>query len=393
MRRFLVLALATALLVLVTLVLLRAPPADRGERQRDAETLLYFKFDNSMRNTYSRPLAKHFHDVFEALATEGRHNPRRFSPAPVATHADMVFFDSLTYVDDLMHRLPRGVRPSFVYGIAGSDQLAGKERLYAMLRDTRDPTLLALLPRTYRLLDPRDIALLEREFDPAKLYILKSNVQRQQGNTLTNSLDYIRHQTAQAASRPDRPSHVVCQEVLQDPLLVGGRKINLRVYLLVRVAPDGQVSAYAYKDGFIYYTPAKWQSGSLASDVHITTGYIDRRVYEENPLTLQDLRGDLGEERHAQLFEGIVSALRGVMRVYEPWFRRANAGVPGTKFMVYGCDVAPDADLGVKVMEVNKGPDLGYKDERDRAVKFEMVKEMVQVVVQGQPCRGFVQLL
>ena len=41
-------------------------------------------------------------------------------------------------------------------------------------------------------------------------------------------------------------------------------------------------------NGFVYYTPKKYSNESLHFDHNITTGYIDRKIYEENPLTLKD---------------------------------------------------------------------------------------------------------
>jgi hypothetical protein len=45
------------------------------------------------------------------------------------------------------------------------------------------------------------------------------------------------------------------------------------------------------------------------------------------------------------------------------------------KCVIMGADVAVDADLGIKLMEINKGPDLRYKDERDGHVKFNMIRD------------------
>ena len=44
------------------------------------------------------------------------------------------------------------------------------------------------------------------------------------------------------------------------------------------------------------------------------------------------------------------------------------------KFVIMGADIAVDKDLSVKLMEINKGPDLGYKDKRDGSVKYNLIK-------------------
>ena len=41
----------------------------------------------------------------------------------------------------------------------------------------------------------------------------------------------------------------------------------------------------------------------------------------------------------------------------------------GLSFQLFGCDVAPDKDLDCKLIEINKGPDMGFKDGRDGNLK------------------------
>ena len=45
-----------------------------------------------------------------------------------------------------------------------------------------------------------------------------------------------------------------------------------------------------------------------------------------------------------------------------------------------GCDIAPDNELKVKVLEINKGPDVMYKDERDKKVKYNLVLDMFEKI-------------
>ena len=49
-------------------------------------------------------------------------------------------------------------------------------------------------------------------------------------------------------------------------------------------------------------------------------------------------------------------------------------------FQLFGCDIAPDKDLNVKLIEINKGPDLGGKDERDIALKRKDLIDIFNIV-------------
>ena len=57
-----------------------------------------------------------------------------------------------------------------------------------------------------------------------KMSITKNNYQRQEGLEIHTKLDTI---------LKSRDKYILVQELLQDPYLVSGRKINLRVYVLV----------------------------------------------------------------------------------------------------------------------------------------------------------------
>jgi hypothetical protein len=227
-----------------------------------------------------------------------------------------------------------------------------------------------MIPTTYLLDSESSLQQIRKEFDPSNVYILKKNIQRQEGYLLTRNLQEILQ---------NRKEYVVCQKMLQNPYLVNGRKINLRIYLLIMIK-HGNVSFYYFDNGFLYYTPLMFKPTSMNPGEVITTGYIDRQVYKENPMTLRDLEQFLGEIKYDKLMISVHMLLKKVKMAYQERLRAENAGLPGVKFLVYGCDVAPDSDLHVQLMEINKGPDLNYKDDRDKAVKLTMVRQVMNLV-------------
>jgi hypothetical protein len=288
--------------------------------------------------------------------------------------ASTYLFETLNDIDNLMVTAKFGPNARLVYGIRGTDFMANKATLADSIRRTLPKSRSdALLPVTYIYGNREDEERLARATSqhPGLLCILKKNVQRQEGNLITREPGVVLGAGQQG--------YVVCQEVLQDPLTVGERKINLRVYVLVTVTANG-VSFYAYRNGFIYYTPKEWKPNSDDPEHNITTGYIDRRVYQENPMTLGDLEQHMGAESYDKLWKSILVMIKDVATAYSDTLLRVNAPIAGdVKFLVYGFDVAPDTKLDVKLMEINKGPDLEYKDERDKEVKLAMVRDMWKV--------------
>ena len=169
--------------------------------------------------------------------------------------------------------------------------------------------------------------------------------------------------------------------MLKNPFLIDNRKINIRIYLLI-TCHQNKVTGYIYDDGFIYYTPENYNHFSKNKDSHITTGYISRKVYEKNPLTLHDLykymkkknlNSNILRYNIINLFEKLMSAIYD-LTCNKKYF------VNNTSFQLFGVDIAPSHDLSVKLIEVNKGPDMSSKDKRDDKLKTNVVKDMLKLV-------------
>jgi hypothetical protein len=319
------------------------------------------------------------------------------SKTNVYDKAQVVMFETLNRVDLLMTKMvfPAGIK--YVYGVAGSDSIASKSLLAITLRTCLDAAVLdTIIPKTYVMengIDQERWLTDTRGGSGNAIFIMKKNVQRQEGFLITSD-----RQKIMDGFNPVN-DWVVCQELLQNPLLVGGRKVNLRIYLLVVVGAVGGVrgcSMYAYNDGFMYYTPAPFKAGTVSTEENITTGYIDRQVYVDNPLTVQDLLLQLAPAASNILWANVLKLMGQIAGCYAPLFVDANKSIPGTKFLIYGCDIAPSNDYNCKLMEVNKGPDLSYKDDRDGLLKREMVRQALSIVgigADGQGGPNFLKLI
>ena len=180
----------------------------------------------------------------------------------------------------------------------------------------------------------------------------------------------------------------------------------MRFYVLI-LCQENEMEAYVFSDGFVVYTPQKFKRGSLEKDNIITTGYIDRKVYERNPLTHQDLRKYLdnplrkltsseiklraeGEilsnyyfHNAYQLISQVIASLKGII---------CSQPHKYVSYQLFGFDLAPDESLGVKMMEANKGPDMGAKDGRDGALKQRVMDDILKVlgIIEGE--NGFIKV-
>jgi len=252
-------------------------------------------------------------------------------------------------------------------------------------------------PRSYILQDASDMGRFANEYDKNKIYIMKKNIQRQEGLKITKNKDDI--------ISGNNKGYVIAQELLQNPYLIDGRKTNMRFYVLM-ICQNKNVAVYVHGNGFMYYTKGQFKKGALDTDTNITTGYIDRNVYVKNPLTHQDLRefldtddGSICKMGGKRLYCDVEKNIRGqglsISKVYFDRIYRllhdifiSFVGNVGTlekfsgnmMFQLFGVDIAVDDQLNPMVMEINKGPDMNAKDERDAGVKYMVVKNMLDIV-------------
>lgn len=297
-----------------------------------------------------------------------------FESTPNIADAKLIIFTDYGDIDNNIDKIlyPKN---SLVYAIKGSDQMASKSYMASYFQKAN---LSFYIPNTIILTDNSDFNL-----EKNRIYFLKKNIQRQEGNLITTDVDYIKTQAA-------KDGYVVCQELLQNPFLVNKRKINLRVYMLI-VSKNQKMDFYIYNDGFMYYTPKYFEKNSVERDTNITTGYIDRQVYIDNPLTHKDFYKFLGHTDANKLKTNMNRLFENVKKIYTPTLTDLNKTAENIRFNIFGVDVAPDDQLNVTIMEINKSPDLSYKDERDKNVKLVMANDMIHGIKTGD-FKNFIRL-
>ena len=285
--------------------------------------------------------------------------------------------------------------------IDNTDLMVGKEFLYQIvLNKYGKKKTLTLMPNSWILTDNKDYDRFLDEFDANKIYIMKKNIQRQNGLKITNNLNDIIK--SKKKDEEENYPFVIIQELLQNPYTIRGRKINLRIYVLV-VRNQNKSNLYVYSDGFMYYTAELFKKNSIDDKVNITTGYIDRKVYEENPLTHNDFKAYLDSDRqYTQIEKKLIDSNKNISEyvfnniynlitdIFSVFFEKICNGKK-----LFGCDIAVDDNLQANIMEINKGPDLGAKDTRDSELKHNLVRNIFKTVglINNDDNNGFIQLL
>lgn len=288
--------------------------------------------------------------------------------------ANLIFLYNLDDMDRFIKVAESKKNIEVVFGLRSINFFASKSHLNMILeRFLSEDEIRKTLPRTipaYIIKDGKHrkerIKMIESQLGKGP-YILKTNRQRQQGiHIVMNPVNVIK--------RIEEENYSVVQELLHDPFLINDRKINIRVYIGIVKHPSKKLQINIYHDGFVYYTPSKFDDENASmNERHITTGYIDRSIYEENPLTLMDLRDHVGMERYGEIWKDVERVIKNIENAYDIITRNMEKGGSFTRFAIMGVDFAVMSDLSVRLMEINKNPDTRGKDDRDENLKKEMI--------------------
>jgi hypothetical protein len=359
----LILLIFIAIVVIIFMILKgnEKPVEPKPVKKREVKNIThtYFRFSDDLSNKKSMVPIAVFKEIMDSENIKDT----------TQQDATIYLFETLNTIDHSMDNAKFGSNASFIFGIKGTDSMVSKSSLVYYLRQKLGPVKsAAMLPVTYIYGIKADMQMLYEDIKTyTGIYILKKNIQRQEGNMI--SLD------PQTVFDGGNEGYVVVQRMLLNPLCINNHKINMRLYLFVVV--EDTAKFYIYNNGFIYYSPKKWNKLSNESDVHITSGRLDdRSIYDNNPQSFNELRDSIGQENYDHMWGNIVELMRNVKITYEDQFAKDNQSYQGTNVSIYGCDIAPDEMLDVKLMEINKGPDLTYKDSEDKKIKFEMVHDL-----------------
>lgn len=272
-----------------------------------------------------------------------------------------------------------------IFMIDGCDSIASKNAIFNTLKNKYGERACDVMPETFNLRKKTEVKRFIEHFknskskDPYHKFIMKNHRQRQEGLKMVNRFKQIKKEMKDS-------KFYLIQDYLNNPYLINKRKVNLRYYLVI-ICRGGKVEGYIYRDGFVYYTPEFFDYRSIDAKKNITTGYIDRKVYLENPLTTEDFREHLGK-KNASYFDKVVAKKFYLMvDALKDRICRQNKHSDSILFQLFGADIAPSDSLDAHFMEINKGPDIGGKDERDSKLKFNMLKGIFELV-DTEKCDG-----
>ncbi|XP_037872971.1 polyglutamylase complex subunit TTLL1 [Bombyx mori] len=250
---------------------------------------------------------------------------------------------------------------------------------------------LDFIPVTYVL--PADYNMFVEEYrkSPQSTWIMKPCGKSQgAGIFLINKLSKLKKWSREAKTPfhpqlSNKESYVISRYI-DNPLLIGGKKFDLRLYVLV--TSFRPLKAYLFRHGFCRFCTVKYDTSVTELDnmyVHLTNVSVQKHGGDYNSLhggkmSIQNFRfyleGTRGRAVTEKLFADmqwlIVHSLKAVAPVM------AN---DRHCFECYGYDIIIDNTLKPWLVEVNASPSLQSTTHNDRILKYKLIDNIFSVVV------------
>ncbi|POM66434.1 Tubulin-tyrosine ligase family [Phytophthora palmivora] len=251
---------------------------------------------------------------------------------------------------------------------------------------------LDFLPTTYTL--PADYSLFVEEFrrNPNAMWIMKPCSKAQgKGIFIINKLSQTKKWANQRwTNMPIKEGYVVSRYI-ENPLLVGGKKFDLRMYVLVLSYRPMQ--ALVYREGFARFCNVKYSAAVDDMDnpfMHLTNVAVQKNNEDYNSnhggkwsvanlcLYVEATRGrGAGEKLLRDIHSVMLHALRAVQNVIinDPHC-----------FECYGYDIIVDDNLKPWLVEVNASPSLSTTTKEDRSMKSRLLRDRMRGLISVVLC-------
>ena len=170
----------------------------------------------------------------------------------------------------------------------------------------------------------------------------------------------------------------VISRYLDNPLLVGGKKFDLRMYVLVTCYRP--LKAWIYKLGFGRFCIAKYSNDMNERDnmfIHLTNVAITKLSGDYNDKhgskwTINNLRFYLEQTSGKEITDKCFDDINNIIYIS---LKSVQNVVINDKhcFEMYGYDILIDKDLKPWLIEVNASPSLSTTTETDRMIKMNLM--------------------
>lgn len=255
-------------------------------------------------------------------------------------------------------------------------------------KDPMNEDTIDFVPVTYTL--PGDYSLFLEQFRryPNSTWIMKPTGKAQgRGIFLINKLSQVRKWSTQrpvGSTAPVKEAYVISRYI-DNPLLIGGKKFDLRLYVLTTAFRP--LRCYLYQEGFARFCNVKYSGDLDELDnpfIHLTNVAIQKTSEDYNAMhggkwSVKNLRlfieGTRGHAAAQTLFDQInaiiIHSLKSIQNVV---INDRHC------FECYGYDIIIDDTLKPWLVEVNSSPSMSSTTDDDRDMKSQLVRDILDIL-------------
>ena len=248
-------------------------------------------------------------------------------------------------------------------------------------------------PESYRLYVPEEhkrfFATLSNDEGPDNMWILKPvNLSKGRGIEIFSDLSKLRKRFQRPD--PEDPERYIIQRYIKDPLLLDGKKSEIRMYWLI--ASLDPFLVLLYPEGTVRLNTLPYSLDQLDNPlIHVTNAYQQKTHPDYNPdavlkWTFQALGQFLaekgGESDASFVGRRLVETVKGQLRIVSLGSHHnlmqdiSDEGY----FGLYGVDMIVDESLKVWMTEIQKGPGLSYSNPVKKRLIPPMFIEAIEIM-------------
>ena len=246
-----------------------------------------------------------------------------------------------------------------------------------------------IVPETYVL--PNEALMMKRAFcERGGLWIMKP-IGRAQGRGIfvVNKISQITRWLAERAKCDGENvcvDNYVAQRYIANPYCVGGRKFDMRLYVLV--TSFRPLTAYLYREGFARFTASRYTCDKESIHdqmVHLTNHAVQKKDANYDAEKC-DLRWSVRSLRqYIAAKHGVHTSDEVIVKITTMIVNSLLSVVPimihdKHRFEMYGYDVMLDEGLRPWLIEVNASPSMSVDSKTDYELKSALFHDVLNVI-------------
>ena len=253
---------------------------------------------------------------------------------------------------------------------------------------TEEAAAYNFFPKTYDL--PKEYSIFVEEFKKNNgiVWIMKPIGKSQgKGIFLFNKLAQISQWKNDYKWKPENPQAepYIVQRYIIDPLLIGGKKFDLRIYALVLSYQP--LTVYLYRTGFARFTSYRYNAN--VEDISNTYMHLTNVAVQKTSENYNEKTGGKWELRSLKLFliskyglELVANCFMKIQDIILKSLRSVSKVIMHDKhcFELYGYDILIDKDLRPWLIEINASPSLTSNTPQDFTLKCRLLDDVFTIV-------------